>query len=86
MMEFCLPEYTYEDFCKITVTLLAKRNNLGVAIAMKIADVVWNQMNSRDIRNVLQLGKIVTSINEVEETARTLMKYSQKKRGSEDEE
>ena len=36
MMEFCLPEYTYEDFCKITVTLLAKRNNLGVAIAMKI--------------------------------------------------
>ena len=85
MMEFCLPEYTYEDFCKITVTLLAKRNNLGVAIAMKIADVVWNQMNSRDIRNVLQLGKIVTSINEVEETARTLMKYSQKNRGSEEE-
>ena len=43
-------------------------------------------MNSKDIRNVLQLGKIVTSINEVEKTARTLMKYSQANRGSEEEE
>ena len=70
-----------QNNCNIT----RKRNNLGVAIAMKIAEVVWTQMNSRDIRNVLQLGKIVTSINEVEETARTLMKYSQKNRGNEDE-
>jgi replication-associated recombination protein RarA len=86
LMEFCLPEYTYEEFEKISVKLLAKRNKLNHEIAIKIAEVVWTQMNSKDIRNVLQLGKIVTSINEVEKTARTLMKYSQANRGSEEEE
>ena len=40
-------------------------------------------MNSKDIRDVLKLGKIVTSIDEVERIAKTLKKYSTERRGSE---
>jgi replication-associated recombination protein RarA len=82
-LELALPEYKFEKFCDIAIKLLAERNHLGSKIAIKIAVVVWKDMDSKDIRDVLKLGKIVTSIDEVERIAKTLMKYSTERRGSE---
>ena len=47
-------------------------------IADKIAFVVWYEMGTKDVRDALQLVKLVRSIDDVEKTARTIMKYKPK--------
>jgi hypothetical protein len=36
-------------------------------------------MGTKDVRDALQLAKLVTSVEEVEETAKTIMKYGAKR-------
>ena len=57
-MEFSLPAYTYEDFKEIAVKLLNKRYEHDEELALKIADTVWNKIQSRDVRDMLQIGKL----------------------------
>jgi replication-associated recombination protein RarA len=79
LMEFHLPEYDFDEFREIVVRLAADRYQLGREIACKIAHTVWHDMETWDVRDALQLMKLVSSIDEVEMTARTIMKYKPKK-------
>lgn len=45
---------------------------------MKIVDTVWNKLNSRDVRDIIQISKLTRSINDVEFLANTLQKYKSK--------
>ena len=63
-MEFSLPPYTYEDFCNIAVKLLSVRYGLDEQIALKIADTVWNKIKSRDVRDILSIGKLSESVDD----------------------
>ena len=47
-------------------------------IACKIAYTVWHDMGTKDVRDALQLMKLISNIDEVEMTARTIMKYKPK--------
>jgi replication-associated recombination protein RarA len=78
-VEFSLPSYTYEEFCEIAVKLMKQRNGHDREIAMKIADIIWNKLNSRDIRDVIQISKLTNSIDDVEFVAKTLQKYAGKR-------
>jgi hypothetical protein len=49
-----------------------------MAYAVKIAFVVWYEMGTKDVRDALQLMKLVRSLDEVEKTAGTIMKYKPK--------
>lgn len=55
---FYLPEYKYEEFVEISIKLLKERYRIEVQTATKIADKVWNELNSKDIRDVLKVGKL----------------------------
>ena len=77
-LEFSLPSYTYEEFCDIAVKLTQQRDGHDVEIAMKIADTVWNKLNSRDVRDIVQISKLTKSIDDVEFVANTLEKYRPK--------
>ncbi|MGA6921437.1 MAG: hypothetical protein WBY22_00780, partial [Nitrososphaeraceae archaeon] len=77
-LEFNLPSYTYEEFCEIAVKLTEQRNGHDREIAMKIVDTVWNKLNSRDVRDIIQISKLTRSINDVEFLANTLQKYKSK--------
>jgi Holliday junction DNA helicase RuvB len=79
-MEFSLPPYTYDEFCEITVKLTEQKDGHDKEIAMKIVDTVWNKLNSRDIRDAIQISKLTNSIDDVEFVAKTLQKYDRKKR------
>ncbi|MGB7557496.1 MAG: hypothetical protein WBM37_03175, partial [Nitrososphaeraceae archaeon] len=79
LMEFHLPEYNYDEFRGIVEKLVANRYRLNREIADRIAFVVWYEMGTKDVRDALQLAKLVRSIDEVEKTARTIMKYKLKK-------
>ena len=66
------------SFREIVVKLAADRYRLSREIADKIAFVVWHEMGTKDVRDALQLAKLVRSINDVDKTARTIMRYKPK--------
>jgi hypothetical protein len=77
-MEFHLPEYDFSGFREIVVKLAADRYRLSREIADEIAFVVWHEMGTKDVRDALQLAKLVRSIDDVDKTARTIMRYKPK--------
>jgi replication-associated recombination protein RarA len=79
LMEFHLPEYDFDEFREIVVKLAAKGYRINREIAARIAFVVWYEMGTKDVRDALQLAKLVTSIEDVEKIAGTIMKYNLKK-------
>ena len=73
-----LPEYNFDEFREIVEKLAADRCRLSREIADKIASIIWYEIGTKDVRNALQLMKLVRSIDEVEKTARTITKYKPK--------
>jgi len=78
LLEFELPEYTWENFLEITQKLLRKRYGLEEITSAKIAQVVWSQLKTRDLRDALAIGKLTKSTEDVEFIAMTLRKYKRK--------
>jgi MoxR-like ATPase len=56
---FYLKEYNYHEFVEIATKLLYDRYNITQDTASKIAERVWNELGSKDIRDVLKIGKLV---------------------------
>jgi hypothetical protein len=78
LIELHLPEYDFNEFCEIAVKLTEQKDGHDRETAMKIADIVWNKRNSRDIRDIIQISKLTKSIDDVEFVANTLQKYKPK--------
>jgi hypothetical protein len=74
-MEFHLPEYTFDQFCEIAGRLVSKRFGHSYQVADEIARSVWSEMNSKDIRDVLAIAKLVHSIEDVSWLIRVHKKY-----------
>jgi replication-associated recombination protein RarA len=74
-MEFHLPEYIFDQFCEIARRLLTKRFGHSNQIAVEIAIAVWNEMNSKDVRDVLAIAKLVHRIDDVSWLVQTYKKY-----------
>jgi hypothetical protein len=81
-MEFSLPPYSYDEFCEIAVNLLEKRYGHPEELSLKVADIVWNKIKSKDVRDMLSIGRLSKTIDDVDFVATTLQKY---KRRSEEE-
>jgi hypothetical protein len=62
----------------IPLHMAANKYRLNREIADKIASVVWYELGTKDVRDALQLAKLVRSIDEVETMSRTIMKYKPK--------
>jgi Holliday junction DNA helicase RuvB len=75
---FSLPEYKYEDFCEIAEKLLAIRYGHDEELSLKVADTVWNKMGSKDVRDLLKVGKLSNTVDDVDFVAITLQKYRRK--------
>ena len=74
-MEFHLPEYTYEQFFEISRKLLERRLGHSNQIAEEIATAVWNEMNSKDIRDVLAIAKLMHNVEDVSWLVQVYKKY-----------
>jgi replication-associated recombination protein RarA len=74
-LELELPEYTWDNFLQVTQKLLQNRHGLDETTSAKIAQVVWSQLKTRDIRDVLAIAKLTKSSEDVEFVATTLQKY-----------
>jgi holliday junction DNA helicase RuvB len=77
-MELLLEEYTYEEFIEIGRRLLKKRYHLDVNVSEKIGYAVWNQINSKDIRDAIKMAKLTKSSTEVDWLVEAQMKYAKR--------
>jgi len=59
-----LPEYSFEEFSEIAVTRLA-RENVNECIARVIAQKAWNELGSRDIRDVIKVARLANNVQEI---------------------
>jgi len=68
-----IPEYTFEEFTEISITRLASEN-VKECTAQVIAGKVWNELGSRDIRDVVKVVRLASSIEEIPFVVRILNK------------
>jgi Holliday junction DNA helicase RuvB len=80
---FYLPEYKYEEFVEISTKLLKERYKIESRTASKVADKVWNELDSKDIRDVLKIGKMAKheeTDSDIDWLIHTYKKYAIKER------
>jgi Holliday junction DNA helicase RuvB len=58
-----IPEYSYEEFKEIALSKLSKENVDG-DMASFIAEKVWNELGSRDIRDAIKVGRLANDIQQ----------------------
>ena len=86
---FRLPEYNYEEFLQIGIKLLSHEYKLPQQTAEYVIDAVWNKMNSRDVRDLLKIAKIVRkydSPQDIEQLIDVQLKYAADKDEEEESE
>ena len=59
-----LPEYTFEEFVQIAVSRLGDIK-IDQETACTIAENVWNHLESKDIRDVLKVGSLISKPEDV---------------------
>jgi Holliday junction DNA helicase RuvB len=69
-----VPEYTFEEFVRIAVSRLGKEN-FDIYTAAFIAKKVWHELGSKDVRDVLKVGRLTEKFADVESIIR-IMKSS----------
>src|SRR5256712_594535 len=72
-----LEEYTYDQFRQIAKHLLANIYGMNEVLSAMIADAIWNS-GSKDVRDLLKVGKLAKSPEDVEWVVRTLQRYNPK--------
>jgi holliday junction DNA helicase RuvB len=45
---------------------------------LKVANIVWNKIKSKDVRDILTIGKLSKSVDDVDFIATTLQKYKRR--------
>jgi len=68
-----VPEYTFNDFTDIAISRLSKEN-IDQYVARVIAEQVWYELASRDIRDVIKVARLASSIEEIPFVVRMLNK------------
>jgi Holliday junction DNA helicase RuvB len=68
-----VPEYTFEQFREIVVARL-KKENIDKPKALAIAEKVWHELDSKDIRDVIKVGRLASSSEEVSFVVKMLKK------------
>jgi Holliday junction DNA helicase RuvB len=66
-----VPDYTFEQFTEIAVSRLTKEK-VEKQVVSVIAEKVWNELDSRDIRDVIKVGRLVSNIQEVSSIVRMM--------------
>ena len=72
-----LNEYTYPEFHMVAKNLVCGKFKKSEALADKIADVIWNKVESRDIRDVIKVARLTKDPNEVDFVLDTLEQYKE---------
>ena len=70
-----LESYNYEQFCQITKRILIKQHKANEEIAKATARMVWNKLESRNIRDCVKIGRMAKSVEYINFIIDTLRRY-----------
>jgi replication-associated recombination protein RarA len=79
-MELHLNEYSYEEFIEICRRLLNTKYRLPMNVSDRISYLVWNRMKSKDVRDVLKIGKLAKNMSDVDWLVDVQIKYGKYKK------
>jgi Holliday junction DNA helicase RuvB len=68
-------KYTFQEFTNIAIMRLGKED-INEATARIIAKSVWYKLSSRDIRDVVKVGRLTKSIHDINFVVNILGKLS----------
>jgi len=74
-IELHLNEYSYKEFVEIAKRLLKNRYHLNTDSSERIAYSVWNRMQSKDIRDVVNIGKLAKTCVDINWLVDIQLKY-----------
>ena len=74
-VKLVVPGYTFEEFVRIAVSRLGKEN-IDKFTAMFIAKKVWHELGSKDVRDVIKVARLASSIEEIPFVVRMLNKQN----------
>ena len=69
-----VPEYDFEEFNEIAVTRLRKED-VDESLARVIASKVWNELDSRDVRDVIKIARLACNELEISEIINMMKAY-----------
>ena len=75
-------KYDYATFEKIANHILASECNMDYEISTLIAQLVWNKLKSRDIRDCIKIGRICNNKEDVYTIVKTLIRYDSTNAGN----
>jgi replication-associated recombination protein RarA len=81
-MELHLREYPYEDFVEIVRRVLKAKYQMDENISEKIAYAVWYQLESKDIRDAINIAKLTGSVDDVDWLVQVQMKHAKCSQGT----
>ena len=73
-----IPEYTYEEFKQIAVIRL-KDEGIDEKLALMIAQKVWCEFGSKDIRDTLKIGRLANNIQQAENIIEIMKSHSDRR-------
>jgi len=77
VLEF--PEYTREEFIRVCVGVLQRREGVEEERAWRIAKAVCDRLDSRDVREAIRIARLTDDREEVDEVVETLRRYRPRK-------
>jgi Holliday junction DNA helicase RuvB len=69
-----VPDYSFEEFTNIAVKRLANEK-VDRYIASIIAEKVWYELGSRDVRDVVKIGRLVENIPDISLVIKVMRRY-----------
>ena len=75
-------KYDYTTFEKIANHILGNECNIDFEVSTLIAQLVWNKLKSRDIRDCIKIGRICNNKEDVYLIVKTLIRYDNTNAGN----
>jgi len=70
-----VPDYSFEEFTDIAIKRLANEK-IDLYIATIIAEKVWHELGSRDIRDVIKVGRLANDTQSVSNVIDIIKKHT----------
>ena len=70
-----VPEYSFEEFIEISISRLAEEK-IDRHLATSIAEKVWTILDSRDIRDVIKVARLIDNQEDINRIIGIMKRYS----------
>ncbi len=72
-----VPDYTFEEFMEISVSI-PKKEKVDEMTAIAISKIVWNELENRDVRDIVKIARLASNIREAELIIRVIKRNQAK--------